>query len=335
MSITIDRELSLSDFYTQTIVPFWQNTVIEEQFEGQLNASIKYCYALCSDAIGTIIISPGRVEGYIKYQELMFDLYQQNYNVFIIDHRGQGFSTRLLSNQDKGYVESFEEYIADFSHFVEHIVHAITPTRVPAVKTFILGHSMGSAIATLYLQQSTTAISAAALVAPMYGFNTGGIPNIVAETLVSIWVNLGKWLKQEPWYFLGQANYEAKAFSNNHLTYSKARYDHFKAVYEHFPKAKLGGVTAHWLSVSNAAIKKIYHQAQQLVTPSLILQASDDTIVDNKAQNKFVEKNNLAHSGNTVTLLNIQSARHEILIEKDTVRNQALSEILDFFANHR
>src|SRR3954451_20076293 len=41
---------------------------------------------------GAIVISSGRTEGMVIYQELIYDLQKQGYRVYILDHRGQGFS---------------------------------------------------------------------------------------------------------------------------------------------------------------------------------------------------------------------------------------------------
>ena len=97
-----------------------------------------------------LVIVSGRSETYLKYMELSFDLYQQGYNIFLLDHRGQGLSERLLSNPHKGYVANFDDYESDLSYFIDHVVASACP-----MKPYLLAHSMGGLIAARYLQKKT------------------------------------------------------------------------------------------------------------------------------------------------------------------------------------
>ena len=41
-----------------------------------------------------LVISPGQGEPALKYAELVYDLKDTGYDIFVIDHRGQGASDR-------------------------------------------------------------------------------------------------------------------------------------------------------------------------------------------------------------------------------------------------
>ncbi|MCT6568541.1 alpha/beta fold hydrolase, partial [Staphylococcus aureus] len=43
-----------------------------------------------------VVVVPGRIESYVKYPEVAYDLFQQGYDVIVLDHRGQGRSGRIL-----------------------------------------------------------------------------------------------------------------------------------------------------------------------------------------------------------------------------------------------
>ncbi len=108
--------------------------------------------------------APGRIESYVKYAELAYDLFHCGYDVVIIDHRGQGRSGRLLADTHRGHVVNFSDYVDDLAAFWQQDVQP-GPWR----KRYILAHSMGGAIATLFLQRQPQAFHAAVFCAPMFG----------------------------------------------------------------------------------------------------------------------------------------------------------------------
>lgn len=64
-----------------------------------------------------IVICPGRIESYVKYAELAYDLVHTGFDVLIIDHRGQGLSGRMLSDTHRGHVDNFSDYVDDLYVF--------------------------------------------------------------------------------------------------------------------------------------------------------------------------------------------------------------------------
>ena len=56
-----------------------------------------------------ILVVNGRIECCSKYQELFYDLFQQGYDVYSYDHRGQGLSDRLIEDKQMGYVDEFDD----------------------------------------------------------------------------------------------------------------------------------------------------------------------------------------------------------------------------------
>ena len=95
-----------------------------------------------ADCAGTIAILPGRAEFIEKYFEVIGELLSRNFDVAILDWRGQGFSGRLAGNPRKGHIGNFRAYERDLDALVEQVLqpHCRPPW-------FALGHSMGAAIA--------------------------------------------------------------------------------------------------------------------------------------------------------------------------------------------
>lgn len=310
---------------------FWQHGFFGS-FDGIGGVSIHYARFVQEQAdFPTIVIVPGRGESYLKYQELTLDLYHQGYNIFIIDHRGQGLSERLLANSHKGYVAKFQDYVDDLQYFIENIV-----TEQCSAQPYLLAHSMGAAIATRFMQDSPSAIKAAVLSSPMLGFDSGLLPKTLAKTLITIKLTFNNIISNIPWYFWGQRNYCPLTFTDNRLTHSAQRYHHFVDIYKNNQRIQLGGVTSHWLAESIAAQKEIFAKISQLKTPILVLQAGSDNVVCQQAQNDFCQQlNALQRQSCPNGVANIiDGAFHELFFELDRYRDPAISQSLAWFKQH-
>lgn len=326
----IGDEYNLRQRYHNEIADFWR-TGNFGQFVGKDNIAIHYCALVSSQNEKSLIIVPGRVEGYLKYKELTFDLFKQGFNVFIIDHRGQGISGRMLENRHKGYIKHFNDYVEDLHTFIEQVVLQYSQTA-----PYLLAHSMGGAIATRYLQRYPNTIKAAVLSSPMIAINSGALPKSVATLVIKMGYCLNKALGQEPWYFFGQSDYQVKPFEGNHLMHSDIRYTIFTQLYDQQSDLKLGGVTLKWLKEALKVEQDIFADVDKITTPTTIMQAGGDSIVDNQAQTLFCQQlhqqnNQCCPEGKPFL---IADALHELFFEKDQYREPALQYALQWFAQH-
>lgn len=310
---------------------FWDSALFDH-FKGVDMITVEFVYFKQPNKDGdNIIIVPGRGESYQKYQHIAFYFFNQGYNIFIIDHRGQGYSQRLLNNKHKGYVKKFQDYVDDLALFVSNIVMK-NNHKTP----YLLAHSMGGAIATRYMQDYPYAIKAAVLSCPMLGFNTGILPKFIAKRLVGSLLTLNNWLGATPWYFLGQHNYKVKCFSKNMLTHSVSRYQKFVTLYTSNKRIQLGGVTNHWLVESIKAQQTIFAHLDKLKTPITVFNASADKIVCQKAQQKFCQTlHSIAPTSYPVkNPVTFNGAYHELFFEIDEYRDKAIKHSLDWFQQH-
>ncbi|PKI13006.1 alpha/beta fold hydrolase [Colwellia sp. 12G3] len=328
---SLNQEQNLKDKRTNEIALFWQQGLFDS-FCGVDGVSIHYAQFINKKTtFPSIVVVPGRCESYLKYQELAFDLYHQGYNIFIIDHRGQGLSGRLLPDLFKGYVTKFQDYIDDLQSFVENIVTQQCPE-----KPYLLAHSMGGAIATRFMQDYPNAIKAAVISSPMLGFYSALVPKCIAKILIAIKLRLNNLFSKTPWYFIGQKSFSPVNFTENKLTHSTLRYQHFVNLYKNNKTIQLGGVTTHWLAQSILAQKDIFTKLHQLKTPILLLQAGSDTVVCQQAQNDFclqlhaLQPQSCPH-GRPST---IDNAYHELFFEVDGYRNRAISQSIAWFKQH-
>lgn len=96
----------------------WLGNLQQSTLQGTNNITIHYCAMVQTEPSPAMIMVNGRTESYLKYQSLINEFYQFGYSVYMLDHRGQGLSQRLLNNHHKGHVEDFSFYIEDLTQFV-------------------------------------------------------------------------------------------------------------------------------------------------------------------------------------------------------------------------
>lgn len=309
-----------TELYERSIQPFWQNQVEQGSLQGVAGVKIHYAFVLHPQARGSIAISSGRIEAFIKYKELVFELFQQGYSVFIHDHRGQGLSGRMTDNPHQGYVDSFDDFVIDFKAFYDQV---ITPNS--SHTPMLLCHSMGGAIGAAYLLKHPNDFAKVVFCAPMFGLRPV-LPGWVGYMLVATHGVYNRLFSKSPLYFWGQQDFEPEPFESNELTHSEERYQCFLNEYEQTPEVKLGGVTGVWLNAALDVIAQIQAQADKISIPVLLLQATADTIVDNGGQDKVLAKLSNAEK------LPVEGARHEILMEAEKYREPAMDRVKAFFA---
>lgn len=305
-----------------TLHQFWQQG-LHQSFLSFDQTRLCYSSFRHLSARAEIVLSPGRIEAGKKYQEFCFDLYQAGFTVHVIDHRGQGMSARINPDPQIGDVADFQHYVQDFGLWLHTFI-------LPKQQAPLLGlaHSMGSAILCRYLQQQQNhGFVGAIYCSPMFGIQTQGIPTSVARGLVHLLTFINKVTGKPERYFPGQTAYQDKAFDANHLTHSTVRYQLFRQLYQTESHLQLGGVSSRWLRQSLSALDAL-HKAPALDLPQLILQATDDPVVDNQMQQLYQQKHK--EQKRPCELVQIQGALHEIIFETDPLRQQLFSALRRF-----
>lgn len=190
---------------------------------------------------------------------------------------------------------------------------------------------MGGAILALMLARQPETFDAVALASPMLGI----------YLLMPLWMahQILNWVEKRPavrdGYAIGTGKWHARPFAINELTHSRERYRHNLRFYADDPGLRGGGPTYHWVREGVRAGQSILSQAALITTPLLLLQASEDKVVDNRAQDLFCQT--MVAAGQPCAggkPLVIDGALHEILFESDRMRAEALEAILAFFARH-
>lgn len=263
---------------------------------------------------GRIVLVPGRIEAAHKYLETILDLHVAGYEVWSIDHRGQGESARETANDHMGYVTDFNDYCLDLQQLLQSMQTVPYPT-------IALAHSMGGAILYRTLQQfGHQGLQGAIFCSPMFGILTTPIPTWFATPLAKLMQHI-----QPQRYVPGQQDYVAKPFQDNELTQSEARYRWFRQLYQTYPQYQLGGVSWGWLNQALTACHQIA-TGPALSLPVCVVQAGGDRIVDNSQQQRLCLRHNY-------TLTSIAGAEHELLSGTDRQRQQGFAAINQWLGN--
>lgn len=292
-----------------------------EEFKNSQGLKIHFRSYLAGRSRPTLVILPGRSESILKYSELLYDLKDLNFNIFLIDHQGQGQSQRLLSDSEKGHVRFFEDYVRDLSGWVNQIVLP----RSDSDEIYLLAHSMGGAIG-VKLAAKKDLFKKIILSAPMLEMNTHPYSETIAR-IYSVWLVA---IRKGNHYAPGKGPYvfEDDTFETNEVTHSRKRFDHNQDLKREFPEIILGGPTSRWVKESLLATKKIHQLGKKMKAPVLLLQAGADSVVKPERQDSFCQK------ASDCTLVRFPASFHEILMEEDSIRDEAIQRIRTFLGRH-
>lgn len=267
---------------------------------------------------GTVLLLHGRAEYIEKMFETVSDLQNEGFDVLTFDWRGQGGSSRLLSDRRRGYIDSFDQYITDLDAVMEEIVLPDCPGPY-----YILGHSTGSLIALLAAPGFGNRIRRMVLCAPLLRLGNYGLSQSTLKYLTGLFATLGMGRT----YTAGGANpQESRPFLGNKLTSDPIRFKRSRDFSISHPDLTIGGPTAGWLFAAIKAMERLEEPEYygQITIPTLLVNAGLDEVVNPQA---IEELGRRLRSGSTLT---IDGARHELLHERDLFREQVLAAFNTF-----
>ncbi|MFN3230555.1 MAG: alpha/beta fold hydrolase [Alphaproteobacteria bacterium] len=295
-----------------------------ETFTADDGAILRYALWPKDGARATVILQGGFTEFIEKHFEAAQALLDRGFAVAAMDWRSQGLSHRMADNPHKVHAENFERYLSDFHQFIETIV----TQRLPG-PCLAMAHSMGGHLTVRYLHDHPDQIAAAVLCAPMIDIHMLGPVKGVVRRLTGA----AKWLGLAKKYAPGAGDYGEKRrrFEGNELTSDPAR---FKDAHDHIdanPALAVGGPTIGWLHAALDSINVLDRDdyLAGLNTPICLIQAGQDTVVLNEAQDRFAAR------VPSCELHRVDGAKHEILRERDEFLAQFWQHADPFLASHR
>ncbi|MCZ6764709.1 MAG: alpha/beta hydrolase [Alphaproteobacteria bacterium] len=268
---------------------------------------------------GTVVILPGRAEFIEKYLEVIAELISRGLDVRIIDWRGQGGSSRTLSDREKSHIDHYQRYTEDLREVMDTTVRPAA--RGPVT---MLAHSMGALIGLSLLRDHPGRFDRAVLTSPMTSIEVGR-PGQWAILSRLLWLGALPLIGTR--FLPGAGPYRPRGRgTDNPLTSDATRASIMRRYIASTPGLALGGPTVRWLAASRDAMARIMDKnAPPIDTEILIVSSSEDRVVGVRTQ-LMLHEECLTNSRIEI----IDGARHEILMEQDRYRGRFWDLFDDF-----
>lgn len=221
-------------------------------FNGVRDANIYYQSWLPEgEPKAILVIVHGLAEHSGRYMNVVNHLVPSGYAVYGIDHIGHG-----KSDGKRGYVERFEDYTKVLKNYF-NMIEKLQPGK----PIFLIGHSMGGLISAAYLLNHQDELSGAILSGPGIKMSDNiSKATILAAKLFSVLMpKLG-----------------IKQLDSNGVSSDPAVVD----AYNNDPLVYTGKATARLGAELIKTMQHVTQQAAKIKLPIMIVQGSDDKIVD-------------------------------------------------------
>jgi lysophospholipase len=280
---------------------------------------LRTCKWVANKPSGTIFILPGRADYIEKYGGFADVCLTKNMNVLAVDWRGQGLSDRLLNDRNIGHIENFKDYQKD----VEVLIDEAKASNF--VKPWIISaHSMGGLIGLRSLHE-TNVFDKVVFISPMWGIEMPPILKSGAPIIMSLISLIGKMETYAP-TTSSETRVIHEEFEINKLTSDMQNFKLLRQQVITYPDLQIGGPSSAWV---NAALDEIEVQMKNRPPsiPALCLIGEEEEIVETSAVKNF------CNDWETCNLILIPKARHDLLMERQTILADLFVELEKFILN--
>ncbi len=241
----------------------------------------------------------------------MEDLRRRGFAVATLDWRGQGGSERRLRNPHKGHIDSFAEYDRDIDAFMQQVALPDCPPP-----HFALAHSTGGLICLRAVHDGRVRFARMVLDGPLLSLGNRSPSQGVVSAATALMTALGLGELEVPGRY--SMTIERMKFENNPLTSDPARFERNREISLKVPQVTVGVPTYGWLYAAGRAMAEAGEESfsAAITTPILMIAGSLDRIVSVEAIESLSGE---LRAGSFVLL---PGARHEILMERDRLREQ-------------
>ena len=276
--------------------------------------SLHYYHAIPKDPKACVVIVHGLCEFFGKYHETAWYLYRSGYAFFFMEQRGHGLSGGKLDQHDVVHIDDYRTYTDDLDAFIRQVVQKMCPD----LKKAVLAHSMGGAIAALYLEDHPGVFDAAYFSSPMFRLkaeNNSAIKLLLFRLMTDL---TGSHKKIAP----GEKRFNGVPVFETSSALSKARYDYLFSQRVENRAYQTSAVSSGWFLKSIDATHILMRGASKIDIPVTVFSAGLDTLVETSSHDLFVSK---VRNG---TLLRYDDSKHEIFNAGDASRKRFFADLL-------
>jgi len=254
----------------------------------------------------------GFIEGYTDFAQRMNDL---GFDVFTLDWRGQGGSTRPTNKETLLHINSFDDYLKDLEGYMSQQKEFARPV-------IVVGNSMGGHIALRYIYNHPNAIDGLIALSPMVDVNTDKYPYVLARAIAKTFNTLGGSEK----FIFGYGKFDFdKCLSNfdPNKYGDRGKYISDCVFLNDHQNLATGGPSFSWLSAAfdSCDLIKSYDFASRILIPVLMVTVPNDHLVDSDAQREAC-----AVMPKCRQIL-YQDGHHNILKDRDEVIDRLVHDI--------
>ena len=313
----IIKEQGYRESMERIVLPYIEERKTEGFFDGFDGKRLHYVFYKCDNPQRIVVIVHGFTESTEKYREMIWYFLKSGSDVYLYDQRCHGKSERLVENKTLTHVDRFEDYVKDFEIFTEKIV----PKNMPLM---LYSHSMGGAVAALYLQKHPDIYQKAVFSSPMIAPERGGFPKFTAKAICKTAMIFGKAKKK---MFIA-GDYPGKEEFETSCATSFERFSFYENLKRKTPDFQNYSPTYGWTYESLKVTDKILKKGgpEKIVIPVLLFNAELDNMVRKQEQTAFA---NRLKNCNFIT---VKNAKHEIFFSTDDIMNDYVNTVIEFFA---
>ena len=300
------------------VLPYLRARRHEERYTTKTGATLFNVRFSADDPRGSVVILHGMSENTEKYRELTYYFLKNGLSVFIYDQRGHGRSTRVAENSVV-YVKKFKEYVSDLKELL------LAYGEMLPTPHYLFSHSMGGAVAALYLEQDQTFFSRALFCSPMIKLHVKGAPMPLLRAMCRFETAIGNGKKRLR--MLSPALPPEKEELRGASCASPARFEAYRAAKIDNPRLRGAKPSYGWINESLAVTKLILarKRPERIKIPVRLYSAERDNLV------KFAPQRAFAKRVPNCDLLLMSGAKHELFNECDKISHVFFEELLAFF----
>ena len=288
-----------------------------KSFDG---CELAYEYFPVKNSIGSVVLIHGFTEFYKKFYEMTWYFINMGYSVFLYDQRGHGLSGREVDNLQLTHVKDFNDYVKDLDCIIEQLV---VPNSGNS-PIYLMGHSMGGAVAAIYLLQNSSRITRAILSSPMIYPRTHGIPGGLVR-IVSVIQGIKKGWNSR---FKYSSEFNFHPDYNNGSDSSPSRFRHnldYRINNEFYRNSSFSN---RWIYEALKVRRIIFgsHSLKDVSTELMIISAGNDHVVYTGPHKRLSRK--LPHC----TLVTLPESKHTVYTCQGPVLDYFYETVFKFFS---